>query len=98
LAELTEFAQPLLLTAFVGEQVLHWADLADGAKAAILTVHRGSHGYPLNAFVTSMPASELGLVDGADLDSDIASAVVGSFVAVIVAAYDDETFLIWEAN
>ncbi|HEV3320791.1 MAG TPA: hypothetical protein VG147_01215 [Solirubrobacteraceae bacterium] len=86
----------LLLTAFVGEQVLHWADLADGTEAAILTVDRGSHGYPLNAFVASASAQELGLVDGADLDSDIAGAVVRSLMAVIVAAYDDETFVIWE--
>jgi hypothetical protein len=86
----------LLPTAFVGEHVLHWADLADGTDAAILTVDRGSHGYPLNAFVTSVSAQELGLVDGVDLDSDIAGAVVGSLVAVIVAAYDDETYIIWE--
>jgi len=84
----------LLLTAFVGEQVLHWADLTDGAEGAILTLHRGSGKYPLNAFVTS--SERLGLVDGADLDSDIASAFVGSLVAVIVAAYDADSFLIWE--
>jgi hypothetical protein len=86
----------LLLTAFVGEQVIHWAPLADGPGAAILTLHRGSHGYPLNAFVTSASEEELGLVDGADLDSDIAGAVAGSLVAVVVAAYDADSFLIWE--
>ncbi|HEV3320796.1 MAG TPA: hypothetical protein VG147_01240 [Solirubrobacteraceae bacterium] len=63
---------------------------------AIIVVHRGSGGYPTNAFVTSASAEELGLVDGADLNSDIAVADVGSLVAVIVAAYDNETFLIWE--
>jgi hypothetical protein len=86
----------LLLTAFVGERVLHWADLVEGTEAAMLTVHRGSHGYPRNAFVTSTPAQELGLLGGADLGQDIAGLVVGTLVAVIVAAYDDETFLIWE--
>jgi hypothetical protein len=88
----------LLLTAFVGEQVLHWADLADGTEAAILTVHRGSGGYPTNVFVTSASAEELRLVDGADLDLDIAGSIVGSLMAVIVAAYDDETYIIWEPN
>ncbi len=86
----------LLLTAFVGEQVIHWAGLEGGADAAILTLHRGSGKYPLNAFVTS--ASKLGLVDGTDLDTDIADAVVGSLVAVIVAAYDAETYIIWEPS
>jgi hypothetical protein len=88
----------LLLTAFVGERVLHWAELQDGMEAASVAIDRGSHGYPLNAFVTSASASELGLVDGADLDLDIASLVVGSLMAVIVSAYDDETYIIWEPS
>jgi len=86
----------LLLTAFAGEKVIHWAPLADDGEAATLTLHRGSHGYPTNAFVTSASPGELGLEDGADLDSDIADAVVGSLVAVIVAAYDADSYLIWE--
>jgi hypothetical protein len=88
----------LLLTAFVGEQVIHWAGLEDGTDAAILTLHRGSFGYPTNAFVTSSSIEELGLVDGADLDPEIAGRVVGSLVAVIVAAYDAETFIVWEPS
>ncbi len=86
----------MLQTAFVGEKVIHWADIADGMEEVSITVRRGSHGYPLNAFVTSASARELGLVDGMDLDADIAGAVVGSLVAVIVAAYDDETYIIWQ--
>jgi hypothetical protein len=86
----------LLLTVFVGERVIHSAGLEGGTDAAILTLHRGSGKYPLNAFVTSASAEELGLVDGADLDSGIAGRVVGSLVAVVVAAYDAETFIIWE--
>jgi hypothetical protein len=88
----------LLLTAFVGEQVIHWARLEGGSEDAILAVYRGSHGYPTNAFVTSASPQDLGLVDGADLDPDIAGAVVRSLVAVIVAAYDDETYMIWEPS
>jgi hypothetical protein len=88
----------LLLTGFVGERVIHWARLEGGADAAVLTLHRGSHGYPRNSFVTSASAEELGLVDGADLGADIAGRVVGSLVALIVGAYDDETFIIWEPS
>jgi hypothetical protein len=88
----------LLLTGFVGEQVIHWAGLRGGPEDAIVVVHRGSGGYPTNAFVTSVSAEELRLVDGADLDPEIAGRVVGSLVAVVVAAYDDETFIVWEPS
>jgi hypothetical protein len=88
----------LLRTAFVGEMVVHWAALAKGMEDAILAVRRGSSGYPTNAFVSSVSAEQLGLVDGTDLDHDIAGAIVESLVAVIVAAYDDETFMIWEPS
>lgn len=86
-----------LPTAFVGERVIHWSGLASGVQEAIHALHRGSHGYPLNAFVTSVAEQDLGLSNGADLeDHDVASAVVQSLVAVIVAAYDADSFLIWE--
>jgi len=85
-----------LLTGFVGENVIHWANLAGGTDDAIVTVHFGSGDYPTNAFVTSAPAEELGLVDGADLDSGIGETVVTSLIAVIVTAYDAETYIIWE--
>jgi hypothetical protein len=85
-----------LLTGFIGEKVIHWANLAGGTDDAVVAVHRGSGDYPTNAFVTSAPAEELVLVDGADLDSDVADAVVASLVAVIVTAYDAETYIIWE--
>jgi hypothetical protein len=88
----------LLPTAFVGERVLHWSNLTGGTEAAIIVLHRGSHHYPLNAFVTSASEDELGLVNSADLDCDIAGAVVRSLVAVIVAAYDAESFMIWEPS
>jgi hypothetical protein len=88
----------LLLTAFVGEQVIHWAGLEGGPEDAMVAVDRGSHGYPTNAFVMAASADELGLVDGADLDPDFAGRVVGSLMAVVVAAYDAETFIIWEPS
>jgi hypothetical protein len=87
-----------LPTGFVGEKVIHWSALAGDAHATIDVLRRGSGDYPLNAFVTSAREDELGLVDGAELGSDTAGAIVRSLVAVIVAAYDAETFLIWEAS
>ncbi len=85
-----------LLTGFVGEKVIHWANLAGGTDDAIVAVHRGSGDYPTNAFVASASAEELGFAGGADLDPSIAGRVVGSLMAVVVAAYDAETFIIWE--
>lgn len=101
-ASLKRYPKPsldgLLKTAFVGEQVVHWAGLSGGAEGAVIAVHRGSFGYPTNAFVTSASEEELGLVDGADIGHDIAGLVMGSLIAVIVAAYDAETYIIWEPN
>jgi hypothetical protein len=88
----------LLRTAFVGEQVIHWAALTKDTQDAIVVLHRGSGGYPTNSFVTAASAEDLGLVDDADLDPDIAGPIVDSLMAVIVAAYDNETYIIWEPN
>jgi CBS domain-containing protein len=89
----------LLLTGFVGEKVIHWAGLEGGAEDGRVAVDSGSGDYPTNAFVTLAPAEALGLVDGADLDpAAVAGTVVGSLMAVIVAAYDAETYIIWEPS
>ena len=37
-------------------------------------------------------------MDGADLDHDIAGPVIASLMAVVVAAYDAETYIIWEPS
>lgn len=86
----------LLLTGFVDEKVIHWAPLVDGTEAALLALHRGSHGYPMNAFVVSVPPEDLELVDGSDLGVGIAEASIKSLAAVVVAAYDADSFLVWE--
>jgi hypothetical protein len=88
----------LLLTGFIGEKVIHWANLAGGTDDAVVAVNRGSGDYPTNAFVTSASAEGLGLVDGADLDPNLAGRVVGSLMAMVVAAYDAETYIIWEPS
>jgi hypothetical protein len=86
----------LLRTAFVGEAVVHWAELVPGTEDAIRMLQRGSGGHPTNAFVTSASPVELRLADGANLDPGVADTVVGSLMAVVVAAYDAETYIVWE--
>jgi hypothetical protein len=83
-------------TAFIDGHVARWVDLAaDGAAGEARRLLRmGASGYPLNAFVTSLPAGRLCLVEGESLD-DIVGLVVGSLIAIVVAAYDAETFLFW---
>jgi hypothetical protein len=88
----------LLMTGFVGEKVIHWANLVDDMADAVITVDRGSGDYPTNAFVASVSAEGLRLVDGADLAPDLAGRVVPSLMAVVVAAYDAETYIIWKPN
>jgi hypothetical protein len=82
---------------YVGERLLHWSRLADGSTAALDAINV-SHDYPLNAFVTSASEEMLDLVHGADLPSGIGTAVAASLVAVIVGAYDAETFIVWERS
>lgn len=89
-----------LLTAFVGQRVIHWAELGAGADidVAVTALNLGASGYPLNAFVTSTNEAKLGLLDGTDVSSDIVSTIIGSFMAVIVGAYDGVSFVIWEPS
>jgi hypothetical protein len=89
-----------LLTAFVGQRVIHWAELGADADidAAVTALNLGASGYPLNAFVTSANEAELGLIDGTEVSSDIVSAISGSLMAVIVGAYDGVSFVIWEPS
>lgn len=95
----TRSAHGKLATAFVGERVIHWSSFADVSADSMLQVLRlGSHGYPLNAFVTSAAENELGLTIGADLDPNVGHAVINALMAVIVAAYDAETYMIWEPD
>jgi hypothetical protein len=85
-----------LETGFAGEQVLHWASLENDWDRAAATIERGSYRYPTNAFVSSGSPANLGLKEGAEVPSDLGRAVASSLVALIVAAYDGETYIIWE--
>lgn len=84
--------------AFVGERVVYWADLRDGSRAGARTIIVGAHGHPLNAFVTRTTSAELGLVDRQQTSGDLPRLIVESLTAVVVTAFDGESFLIWLAD
>lgn len=87
-------------SAFLGDRVVCWADLTgeadSGRGAAEMT--RVSNGYPLNAFVVSRSSAELGLAADAALGEAFTEEVVQSLLAVVIAAFDAESFLVWEAR
>lgn len=84
-------------SAFIGNHVVHWCDLVPGSGAPAARALRASaSGYPLNAFVVTRSAADLGLVTGRSLSEDFTSDVVGSLVAVVVSAFDAESFLVWD--
>lgn len=82
-------------SAFIGDRVLHWADLGKGIDSVLEVIHRGAFGYPLNAFLVTKSSTDLGLVDGKEAPEPLAQKVVSSLTAVIVSAFDNESFLIW---
>lgn len=87
-----------LQSAFLGDRVVNWTDLGPGyCEDAIYTIQAGSSGYPLNAFLTFFSCEKLGLKKGHQLDSGVPNRVAESLVAVIVAAYDAESYLMWDA-
>jgi hypothetical protein len=81
--------------AFIGERVIHWCDLAEGGQACAQAVKMGSHWYPLNAFVSTSCPHELGLVNRQEAPKELPQWIASSLVAVVVAAFDSESFLIW---
>jgi hypothetical protein len=84
-------------SAFIGDRVVHWAYLQP-VDEAIRTIYAGASGYPRNAFVVAKSCAELGLAEGQDLDEAFAGEVARSLVGVLVAAYDAESFLVWEPD
>lgn len=82
--------------AFVGDRVVSWAELKRGRGAdAVEGITQGASGYPRNAFVVSKSVDELELVDRQSLSKDIAGKVAGALLAIIVGAFDDESYVIW---
>jgi hypothetical protein len=86
------------IVAFIGDDVLSWCDLAaGGGRAAADKIARDSHGYPTNAFVVATACREFGLANREQAAEDLPDKAVESLLAVVVAAYDAESFLIWDA-
>jgi len=83
-------------TAFIHDRVFSWSDInpGDGLMAIKRVMGVGS-GYPRNAFVTTHSAAELGFVHGTQAPEEFPRKVAESLLAVMVAIFDAETFLVW---
>lgn len=83
---------------FIGDRLVHWCDRGQAPDSdCVDVITRGASGYPLNAFLSTMSADDLRLVDGQDAPAGFANQVAGSLLAVVVSVFDDETFLVWDA-
>jgi hypothetical protein len=82
--------------ALIEDRILCWSDLSpgNGATAVKRTGYIGS-GYPRNAFVVSRSAAELGLADRQQVPETFLRQVTDSLMAVIVAIFDAESYLVW---
>jgi hypothetical protein len=90
--------KPSSLALFFGDRLARWCALeeADSEASAIRTIAETSSGYPLNAFVTARSPSDLGLVDGQSAPVGFAGVLLDSLCALIVSAFDAESFAIWK--
>jgi hypothetical protein len=83
-------------TAWLDNRVLHWHPLdLSTTSSATNALRTGSSGYPLNAFVTTRTADALGLIDHTALEESGIDKICEALIAVIVSAFDAESFLIW---
>lgn len=86
-------------TAWLGNRVIHWHPLDPSTTSSATNALRiGSSGYPLNAFVTTKTAADLGLFDNTAMDPPVIEKICETLVAVIVSVFDAESFLIWTKN
>lgn len=84
-------------SAFVGTRVVHWSDLGvRGGAAAVESINSGAFGYPLNAFVLSCSAEELGLAHREPVSKDSLIKVTQSLLGIVVSAFDATSFAIWD--
>lgn len=86
-------------SAFMGDRVICWSELdwPGSGTVAVETIAEAASGYPRNAFVLSETAADLGVSAGRSLPADFAARAAASLTAVVVSAFDDESFLIWRA-
>ena len=74
--------------AYVGDRVVRWCAIDDTEQVSALL---RSSAYPLTAMVVSSDPVDLGCAQGHDLD---VASVAGALIALIVAAFDAETYLV----
>jgi len=82
-------------SAFMGDRVLHWSDLSEGSTKAMEVIAWGATGYPTNAFIVDRSSRDFGLNDRQDVPENLAQEVASSLLAIVVAAFDAESFLLW---
>lgn len=87
-------------SAFIGDRVICWSDLdrPGSGAAAVQTIAEAASGYPRNAFALTQTAADLGLSEGQSLPVDFAAKAAGFLAALVVSAFDDESFLVWHAG
>ncbi len=82
--------------AFVDDRVLRWSSIdPELLDAAVKLLRSGSSGYPLVAYVVDSSPQFLGLSTGARLGSEFVDRLRRSALAVIVSAFDAETYLVF---
>ena len=85
--------------ALIDGGIVHWCDLsASSGEDITATIRRGASGYPLNAFVVLQPCRSFGFTPGGHFDSQLASEVASTVAAIVVSAFDAESFLVWGQN
>jgi hypothetical protein len=82
---------------YVDDRVLRWADLKSEDAPGLLRT--GSAGYPLNAYVVSLSAAELGLTNGLQLSTELVQRIAESTTLVFVGAFDGEGYIVaWRSG
>ena len=81
--------------AFIDNRVVRWVDVGTSSEDAAGLLRRGATGHPLNAFVCEDSASDLGLIAEGEVGDEVLKAIVASLIAVVVGAFDTESFVAW---
>jgi hypothetical protein len=81
---------------FLEDTIIDWIDLAGATgEDAVNVMGTSSTGYPLNAFVSTVPSHKLGLVHGKTAPARLGLAIKESLLAIIVSAFDGESYVFW---
>lgn len=80
--------------AYFDERLVHYADLDHGLASDVLS--DATSGHPTNAFLVRSGHAALGLESELTLGADGIDRIVATLDVVIVAAFDAESYMIWE--